>query len=375
MRAGVVLFVLVLLATACGVGAAQDDARQLALEAGQRIRQLQKEADAVAAQSSTILNELRRLELQRQIRAEEVRQADAELAQVLGAIEQGSARLSALEAERQHESPWVRARLVELYKGGRIGYLRLLLAADDLRAMVRMSRGIAAVAELDRVRMAAHRETLRQHRIAMTELEAQRTSAQAARVAAQKARVALDQAVAANNRRLDELDRQRDLAAQYIGELQAAQSQLQRSVSALPGSAKVLPLAPFRGMLEWPVGGRILSRFGRSTADRFGSTVSRNGIEIAVEEGTPVGAVHAGTVVYAAPFSGFGTLVILDHGQNAFTLYGHLSQTAVTPGARVGRTDTVGRAGRTPDGVPALYFELRIDGRPVDPVQWLRSQR
>ena len=86
-------------------------------------------------------------------------------------------------------------------------------------------------------------------------------------------------------------------------------------------------------------------------------------------------AVHAGTVAYAAPFTGFGTLVILDHGRGAFTLYGHLSQALVTNGVKVGRNDVVGRAGRTPTGTPAAYFELRVDGRPVDPVQWLRSPR
>jgi murein hydrolase activator len=86
-------------------------------------------------------------------------------------------------------------------------------------------------------------------------------------------------------------------------------------------------------------------------------------------------AVHGGTVAFAAPFAGYGTLVIVDHGQEAFSLYGHLSQVTVTRGARVGRGDEVGRAGRTPTGEPAAYFELRIDGRPVDPVQWLRSIR
>jgi septal ring factor EnvC (AmiA/AmiB activator) len=355
--------------------ARQPDPRQLAKEAGQRIAQLQREADGLAAKSSTMLNELRRLELQRQIKVEEVKKADAELAVVLGAIARVSARLKALEAERQTETPWVRERLVELYKRGRVGYLRLLLVTDDLRAMARMSRGVAAVAELDRVRLAAHRTTLRQHRDTIRELETHHGTAVAAQAAAQTARQALEEAVAANNRRLDELDRQRDLAARYIGELQAAQGELQRSVAALPGNAPVLPMAPFRGTLDWPVTGRILSRFGRSTADRFGSTVSRNGIEIATDEGAPVRAIHAGTVAYAAPFTGFGTLVIVDHGQNAYTLYGHLSQATVTNGARVGRNAIVGRAGRTPDGIPAAYFELRIDGRPVDPVQWLRSQR
>jgi septal ring factor EnvC (AmiA/AmiB activator) len=376
MRTGVVVCAAVILASASvAVALRQDNPRQLANEAAQRIRQLQKEADGVAATSSSMLNELRRLELQRQIKVEEVKKADAELADVLVAIERASARLAALEAERLQEAPWVRQRLVELYKRGRVGNLRLLLSTEDLRAMARMSRGVAAVAELDRVRLSAHRATLRQQRDTIRELETHRASAQAARAAAQSARLALEQAVAANNRRLDELDRQRDLAARYIGELQAAQSELQRSVAALPGNAAALPLAPFRGTLDWPVAGRILSRFGRSTADRFGSTVSRNGIEIATAEGVAVRTIHAGTVAYAAPFTGFGTLVIVDHGQNAFSLYGHLSQATVTNGTRVGRNDVIGRAGRTPDGIAAAYFELRIDGRPVDPVQWLRSQR
>jgi septal ring factor EnvC (AmiA/AmiB activator) len=353
----------------------QDNPRQLANEAAERIRQLQKEADSIAARTSSVLSELRKLELERQIRVEEVKKADAELTDVVRAIEHATARLAALEADRQTETPWVRERLVELYKRGRAGYLKLLLATDDLRTMARMSRGVAAVAELDRLRLAAHRETLRQHRETLRELEVHRAAAEGARTAAQRARRALEQAVAANNRRLDELDRQRDLAARYIGELQAAQVELQRSVPAVAGNTAVLPIAPFRGTLDWPVDGRLLSRFGRSTADRFGTTVSRNGIEIAADEGSPVRAIHAGTVAYAAPFSGFGTLVIVDHGQNAFTLYGHLSQAVVTNGARVGRNQVVGRAGRTPDGIPAAYFELRIDGRPVDPVQWLRSQR
>jgi murein hydrolase activator len=105
------------------------------------------------------------------------------------------------------------------------------------------------------------------------------------------------------------------------------------------------------------------------------SYAMRHGIEIATPEGTAVRAVHAGTVAYAAPFTGFGTLVLADHGKDAFSSYDHLSQTLVTRGATVGRGDVIGRAGRTPAGQPAAYFELRIDGRPVDPVQWLRSLR
>jgi murein hydrolase activator len=87
-----------------------------------------------------------------------------------------------------------------------------------------------------------------------------------------------------------------------------------------------------------------------------------------------VQAVHGGTVAYVAPFTGFGVLVILDHGGNAFTVYGHLAGTSLRPAAVVTRGQVVGAAGANPSGVGATYFEVRVDGRPVNPVQWLRAK-
>jgi len=86
-----------------------------------------------------------------------------------------------------------------------------------------------------------------------------------------------------------------------------------------------------------------------------------------------VRAVHGGVVAFAAPFSGFGTLVILDHGGGAFTIYGHLAEARVERGTRVSRAGVVGTVGLAPAGSAALYFEVRVDGRPADPLQWLRS--
>jgi septal ring factor EnvC (AmiA/AmiB activator) len=149
---------------------------------------------------------------------------------------------------------------------------------------------------------------------------------------------------------------------------------LQRRVAGLDSEAASLPLGPFRGALDWPINGKVVSRFGVSRGDRFGTAINRNGIEIGAVEGQPVRAVHGGTVSFAAPFTGFGSLVILDHGDNAFTLYGHLQQATVAAGTRVNKGSVVGRAGRNPGGQPVVYFEVRIDGRPVDPVEWLKAR-
>ena len=98
----------------------------------------------------------------------------------------------------------------------------------------------------------------------------------------------------------------------------------------------------------------------------------RTGVEIGVPRGTPVQAIHEGRVAYAAPFAGFGRLVIVDHGRGAFSLYGHLSEMVVSKGDDVERGRRVGSSGQSPEGASALYFELRVDARPVNPIEWLK---
>jgi septal ring factor EnvC (AmiA/AmiB activator) len=359
-----------------GRQAAPGDVADLVRQAEARIRELHGEAEELARQSSTLLVELRKLEIERSIKAQEVRMANAELAKVSAALKQSEAQVASLEAERLASAAGVTERLVEIYKRGQSGYVKLLFAADDVQAFGRLSRAVATMAESDRLRFDAHRKTLMAEREALSQLAEQKHTLGAAQAAAVKAREALSAAVAAHTARLAQLDQRRDLAAQYVGELERATADLQRRVGDLTSQhGLTLPLTPFRGALEWPVAGRVLSPFGRTTIGKSATPIQRNGIELKASEGDAVRAVHGGTVAFAAPFVGFGTLVILDHGANAFTLYGHLQQTSVATGASVERGSVVGRAGRNPDGAEAVYFELRIDGRPVDPVQWLRTER
>ena len=109
-------------------------------------------------------------------------------------------------------------------------------------------------------------------------------------------------------------------------------------------------------------------------AGKYTAATTRNGIEIAAPEGTPVRALHSGTVSYAEPFTGFGNLVIVDHGANAYSLYGYLSAITAVRGEAVDASSEVGRVGMAPAGPAALYLEIRVDGRSVDPVQWLKPR-
>ncbi len=340
-----------------------------------RLRALQQEADQLAAQEKTILVELRKLEVDRQIKIEQLARIDRDMQQNQQRQAETSARASALRQRADAQRPDVEARLVQLYKLGRAGSLRLMFDVDDLRSMGRIYRASSALARIDRDRVREHQRTLDSLDTEQKDLDARAKQIAELQADATRARLGIEHAVAARAALVESIDAQRDLNAQLTGELESAQQRLQASIAQLDSgrsSPILLPLAAFHGALPWPTSGTVTRRFGRQPSSRFGTVVSRNGVDIAVEEGTPVHAVHEGTVAFADQFTGYGNLIIVDHGDRAYSLYGYLGALRVQRGDRLDAQAELGASGRSPSGVPALYFELRVDGRPVDPLQWLK---
>lgn len=366
-----------LLLALCTVAAAQDAGRARAdaqsRRVSDRIRALQAEADRLAGQARTLLDDLRALEVGQQLAAERVQDADAEVARGEAAVLEAARRIESLEQQRVAQIPDLQAQLVDIYKRGRTGYVRLLLGGSTMRDFSRATRAVAALMRINEQRVAEHRRTLEELRSQRAGLEEELRQLEAGAGEARQARVAAERAVAARAARITEIDQRRDLNAQLAGELQVAYDRLQQQMANATPTAVAVPLAPFRGALAWPVAGRVTARFGQPSG-RGGDATRRNGIEIAAPEGAPVEAVHPGTVSYAEPFTGFGNLVIVDHGDNTFSLYGYLSSMSVSRGAAVDGGTELGRVGLAPAGPAALYFEVRVDGRSVDPVQWLEPR-
>ena len=369
---------VVVLAATVTAGQQGDRSRTeaLARRATERQQALQREADQLASEERTLLNDLRRLEVERQIKAEDVRRAGAAADEVAAELASTADRIDELERQDLAERPDLRARLVEIYKLGRARYLRLLLSTADARQFGRATRMVAALAELDRNRVVTHQRTLDSLKSARSELEERSRRSQTLRAEAARTELAAIAAARARSDRIRDIDQRRDLNAQLADELQTAQQKLQLTLRDLSTGASAaepatLPLRPFRGALDWPVPGPVRRRFGQAVVS--GSPEAK-GIEIAAPEGTPVQALHEGVVAFADPFTGFGNLVILDHGGQSFSLYGDLLEIGVKRGTRVDRGQPVGTSGSAPTGTPGLYLEVRIDGRAVDPLQWLKKR-
>ncbi|MCI0545993.1 MAG: peptidoglycan DD-metalloendopeptidase family protein [Candidatus Rokubacteria bacterium] len=326
-----------------------------------------------------------------------VRKAQAQIVELQGDIRR-------LETRRGGQEEALARRLQALYKlHSQGGALPVLLSGDDpveravrLRHLATLTRvdagmireyranaeGLAdrkAKVEVSRAELASLREQVERER-AEADREAARRRVLLAKVRDERTY---------HDRMVGELsDATRRLEA-FIRDLQAKQRRMARTPPAAPapGASRATPgdvgasagsgsaFAGLRGRLLWPADGKVVVEFGPQVHPRFGTRTFRNGIDIAVSEGTTIQAVHAGLVVYTGWFRGYGNLIILDHGGEYYTLYAHAADIRVAEGDDVKQGQPLGTVGDTgsPQG-PRLYFEVRHQGKPQDPAHWLRPR-
>jgi septal ring factor EnvC (AmiA/AmiB activator) len=174
---------------------------------------------------------------------------------------------------------------------------------------------------------------------------------------------------------IDLLRTRSDRERRAAQELRDAAARLEEAIAKLPAQVAPSPAEAARvarhGLLP-PVEGPVRAGFGRVVDPEFGTRTIRNGIEFEAPSGAPVWAPADGRVLFAGWFRGYGQIVILDHGSGSVTVSGYLDEVAVQAGASVRAGARIGSVGETGSlSGPGLYFEVRREGKPVDPLQWL----
>jgi septal ring factor EnvC (AmiA/AmiB activator) len=128
-----------------------------------------------------------------------------------------------------------------------------------------------------------------------------------------------------------------------------------------------------KGRMQMPVQGNIIETFGKHKHPQFNSYTYSKGLVIAAPLGTAVRSIYDGTVIYAGYFKGYGNMIIIDHGGGYFSLYAYAASLNHKVGAEVSRGSVVAAVGDVDSAKgPALYFEIRHQGKPVDPATWVR---
>jgi len=272
----------------------------------------------------------------------------------------------------------LRRRLVALYKEGEIGPLKILFSADSPTELVQQYHYLTLVMQHDRQLLGEYRTAVETHQRQLTELDRlNRQQAALLKKEQQQRKVATD------GRRLQaqllkQVKSEKQRLKQELARLQEKAQRLQALISRLQqrsvekSSAGVARFSAGKGKLVWPVNGEVLIGFGTQKDAALGTYYESNGIEIAIAPGTAIHAVADGKVVYSDWFRGYGNLLILSHAGGFHTLYAQVAKIDKSLGEQVKSGDIVATSGL--DGRDSIYFEIRRNGVPVNPLSWLRRR-
>ena len=305
--------------------------------------------------------------------------------------------IARLQGQRAGQEEALGQRLRTLYKlQAQGGVLPLLFSRDDPVAQATQLRHLTTLATVDARLIREYRVTSEGLAERKARLESRQRELGALRAEAEAERAGADREAA---KRLVLLARVKDERAYHdrmVGELSEAARRLetfirdlqekQRRMAKTPPPARSRAAPPansvpgtgfgaLRGRLLWPADGKVVGDYGAQIHPRFGTKTFRNGIDIDVAEGTSIVAVYGGHVLYTGWFRGYGNLIIVDHGGEYYTLYAHAAQIKVKEGDEVRQGQTIGTVGDTGSlQGPRLYFEVRHEGKPQDPAQWLEPR-
>lgn len=385
-----------------GLLAANGAAAQSSRDTERRLERVTRELKSVAAerrklegQRGEASRELRRVDEQVGRSTRALRDTEQALAAEQRALDALQARRDALQAGMAGKRAELAALLRAAYRVDAQAPLKALLAQDSVagaqRALAyhgylqrdRVARIRALAGELEEVAALERDIVARRDRLAATQRERGAQLAELERARRERAGTvaALDRRYQARADREKALGRDAKALQRLLAQLRAAAAKAEaarraaaskpRPTDGSPPKAAANAPALQVGGLSWPVAGSLLAGYGGTLPDGRRS----EGVLVGAPAGTTVKAVADGQVVFADWMNGYGLILIVDHGNGHMSLYAHNDALLRDAGQAVKRGDPVATVGSSGgQGRPALYFELRRNGRPVDPKAWLQRR-
>jgi len=270
-------------------------------------------------------------------------------------------------------------RAVALYKAGELGAMPVLFSAGDLRDFLSRVQILRQLLVHDAELLARHRAESRALGVSRERAARAARESQAAQRAAAERGAQLEAEWGHKRTLVAHLRGSRARERAALIEFETAARALEETVAALPGAGRAVAprvagprFETLRGRLDPPVTGPIARSFGRVVDQHFLTETFRKGVEFEAPAGSVVRAVAAGRVRLAGRFRGYGNLVILDHGEQYFSVSAHLSRIDVAVDQALSAGDALGLVGDSGSlSGPRLYFEVRRGSTALDPGEWL----
>jgi len=337
----------------------------------------------VRKRESSVLQALGKIDRDLEKKTKDLNTANSKLASILGAMQQKETEAQRLRISLDQRRELLMKRAVALYRWHRGGDPFVLLSGEvPLGVLLQRKHYLEATVFFDRDLVEKLNNEVTYQENIKRELAHQKEELSQQRRILAEVQDSVRKDGEKKKQLLASLRQEKEGRVRALKELEQAALRLQKMIEEMSrrgvGKAPELPagtgLEAMRGKLEWPVRGQVTGGFGKTKHPEFATEVFRKGIDIEAPIGEEIRAVEKGRVIFAERFSGYGKMVIIDHGERYFSVYAHLSEILKKTGDAVKRGETLGTVGDSDSLAGSrLYFEMRKDGKSIDPLPWFRK--
>jgi septal ring factor EnvC (AmiA/AmiB activator) len=306
----------------------------------------------------------------------------AEMAALDQRIAQNDQSIKTLENKIRASEDYAAKRLVALYKLTWFGEIPALASAETIYELVQRKSNLERILSYDETVLKELTDNKKELQARLHEIQVQKGKKSNVQEQLDRHIQSMTEEKGNRTQLLQEIRNQRSLEIAAIEALKKSAQNLDEKIRLLTvqpeeaptfaAGAKAFP--ELKGLLNMPVRGKIISFFGPHKNSDLNVVNYQSGINIKAERGEPIQAVHAGRVLFADWFKGYGNMIIIDHGDHYYTIYAHAEEVFKTKGEMVEPGEVIATVGDSGSMIgPALHFEVRHHGKPEDPLNWLKK--
>lgn len=365
----------------------------------QEIRAQKKLISKTRKVEEDVSTELKQINRALEQKANDLGKMDRDLQGVelsLGATGKEIARVT---VEANNKRLEMERRLTSLYKAGEIGALRMFFSAESFPQLAENIRYMRSILDNDKKVFTEYNQKIEELRKLKGKLERDVDKKERIKKSIAEKKQEIEQEKSKKAAYLQKVRQDRSSYEKSLKELQANANRLQAMITRLealsrrkaapsskhtkPGARQKTPeelppipdrgFASQKGRMSLPVRGQIIEGYGKHKHAEFNSYTFSKGLSIAASAGSDIKTIYEGSVIFADYFKGFGNMIIVDHGGGYFSLYAHAAKLLKKVGAEVSKHESIATVGDTDSSKGSmLYFEIRHQGKPVDPAGWVR---
>ena len=360
------------------------------------IRTQQQQVEKTQEKERNVLAELEDIDKELASQKMSLKKTETELRHQEEIIRTKEYSLKKNQDEKQTLEQRVKKRLSAYYRLDSPGLLRILFSAQSFTDLLFFHESFEQIIRHDQKLLAGYRTKIMELSASREKLMEERNKLALVLVEKSEQEKMLAETREKKIDLLTQITNEKKLYLSALKELEQASRALnstlrqleekarQRAQEAIPGpspegtsppsSKKKGGFAAQKGQLDPPAPGKVVTFFGRNSRGKFGISTVESGIDIKTNPGTKIRAIYDGTVIYSGFLRGYGNLVIIDHGDQHYSLMSRAEKFFVKEGTHVARGDVVGIMGDDPALLgEGLHFEIRRGSTPVNPLHWVNN--